>query len=345
MSTSKKIWLGISIAIVVIFLWGIPLGMYESSSFFFSGAGAVLLFVSLFLFFGEFTSLDEIFEKHDKSVPQPAGRNIAPFMVLPAFIFLFISFFYYSNKKSNALETNGVLAKGIVLNGESTQTTRRMRTTTSYELQIEFTDSAGTKYYFYPSVSSSEFNDVYQGAPVDVVYWREDPNVAKAIFNMDELSKYKKVPDNPITIANLTAILDGKVNQDSIRNYLNTINYEWTYGNEERTYENLKLKQAVRYSEESGTVAFVETNHMMGQIISQDGKPVFSFDNDLIEKGYKKQASSGENGEAVELFYTDNYVVQKTTKLEQSQGNGFGMNAYTIYLVAKVSAATVDQAR
>lgn len=335
MNKSQKIWLGISIGIVVFFLWGIPLGAYAPASFMYSGLGAILLFISLFQLFGQFTTLDEIFQKQDKSITETPGRKLAPFMVIPAFIFLFVSFFYFSHKKSNALESNGVLTKGVVLNGESKSTTRRMRTTTSYEIQAQFTDSLGAKYYFDESVSSDEFNDVYKGAPVDIVYWRENPDIAKVVFNIEELGRYKKIPNEHITINSLTAILEGNVQEDSIKDYLNTINYEWVYGPESMTYENVRLKQAVRYTKQESTIVFVETNNMMGYVSNAGGKPAFSFEKDLIEKGYKKQASSGEDGEALELYYSDNYIIQKTTRLENTGDGGMGLSSYSIYLITK----------
>lgn len=336
MNTSKKIWLGISVAIIALFLWGIPLGVYEASSFVYSGTGALLLFLSLFQFFGQYTSLDEIFEKQDKAKPESLGRSLSPFMVIPGFVFLFVLVFFHSHKKSSALETNGCLTKGVVLNGESTQRTRRMQTTTSYELKVQFIDSLGSTYYFNETVSAAEFNNVYKGALVDVVYWREDANIAKVVFNISELSKYKKIPNESININSLTAILEGTVNEDSINSFLNSINYEWL-SSEKGVYENSKLNQVIRYSKKESTIVFVETNHMIGYAMQENGKPDFSFENDLIEKGYKKQASSANNGNSIEIYYTDKYVIQKTIKLENSGNNGLGLNSYNVYLITKVT--------
>lgn len=333
MSLSKKISLAICIATIVLFVWGIPLGLYERSTAILSIVGGVILFIGLFQYFGEFTSLDEIIEKQDPNVPQPAGRKLAPFMVLPAFVFMIILVIYVGHKKQSVLNHNGKLAKGTVVTGESKTSTRRLQTTTSYNIRVQFVDSLGVHYYFDESISGGDFNNMYEGAEVDVVYWREDPRVAKVVFTLEDLGKYKTIATEPITISHLTDIIEGKVNEDSIKDYLNTINYEWT-DLSEGGFENSKLKLALKYVKTESTIVFVQANHTMGYAINEDGSIKFSFDQDLLQKGYKKQASADDDGKQIELFYTDDYVIQKTIKLEAVDGRG--LESYVIYSVTKL---------
>jgi len=226
MTTYKKIWLAVSIFIVILFLWGMPLDMDTKGSVVVSIIGAVLFFISLFQYFGEYTSLDQIFKKQDPNIPESRGRRLSPFMVIPSVGFLLLLLVNFNLKKSYVLNHWGVLAKGTIVTGRSESTTRRFKTKTSYKLKVKFIDSLGVLHYFNETISAEDFYNIYEDAQVDVVYWREDPRVAKIVFKTEELSKYKKIVNDSITVVHLTNIVEGKINSDSIKDYLNTISYD-----------------------------------------------------------------------------------------------------------------------
>jgi len=137
-------------------------------------------------------------------------------------IFVFVADIPPQYSQGEELASNGVLAKGTVVGGKSTKSTRRFKTTTSYTIDVTYYDSLNRPYTIDESVNSSEFGDVYEGARVDVIYSKKYPSLGKVVFDVKELSKFIKIPDQKLTIISPDHILDGNVPEDSLLNYFNS---------------------------------------------------------------------------------------------------------------------------
>lgn len=333
MLTHKRIWLAISLSIIVFFIWGIPLGTYEGATVTICITGAVLLFISLFQYCGEYTSFDQIFKKQDPKIRESRGRRLSPFMVIPAIAFLLLLLVNFNLKKSYVLNHWGVLAKGTVVSGQTKSTTRKFKTRTSYKLKVKYIDSLGAKHYFNETVSAEDFYNTYQNEEVDIVYWREDPRIAKVVFKVEEIGNYKEIVTDSISVMHLTTILEGKINDDSIKDYLNTINYEWVNVSDS-VYQNSKLNLGLLYSKEGERITYMQQNSSMGFKVNEDGSPTNYFEKTLIQNGFKIQAAAKSGQLGSELYYSDTYVVQKNQTTEFATS---GSKSYTIYSLSKLS--------
>jgi hypothetical protein len=331
MKTRRIIWFSACALSVIIFWSLIPVDIYDSNSIIYSFVGGVIFSATLFQALGDFRSLEDLNSKAshatDKSIPKE--RNLAPFVIFPGIVIVFAFVFHQSAKKEKELAANGILTKGEVTGGGITETTRRFKTTKSFDIKVAYRDSLKQWHWFDKSVSSSEFSDVYKGAKIDVVYSRKYPSLATAVFDIKELQKYTHVPDEKIDIHHLTAILEGEVKKDSILHYLNSINYEWKKAKEEGIYTNEKLKLIVKVFADAQEIAYaLESNLLMG-------KDADNFEAQLAEHGFKKKASNV-NGESKEIYYSEKYIVSKERKVsEKNSDDLFRLQSFTIYHILK----------
>ncbi|PZR35101.1 MAG: hypothetical protein DI538_15725 [Azospira oryzae] len=338
MNTRQIFWLvACGLVLSTFFVW-IPVDVYENSSIFFTISGAILFFVCLFLLLGDYGSVYELIEdltSKDRNRPQPGLRKAAPFAVIPAIILLIVLIIHQINRVDKELSTNGVLAKGIVSGGRSETTTRRFQSNTTYKINVTYYDSLKHQHVVNSSVNGSDFNDLYQGATIDVVYSRRFPSLAKPIIGLDELSKYKKIARDEITIEHLTSILDQKVKADSIIPYLNSICYEWVPG-KEGLYSNEKLSKAIKLFPEGGELAYVIK---ISTIQVYQNKLEDSFE----KYGFKKKASES-GGERSEFYYNDTHAITIETKNSDRSYDSNNLMAsfegFRIYHIARIDAVT-----
>lgn len=332
MNSRRIIWLSILTFNLILFFYLIPIDVYDRYDMFFSFVGGGIFIVCLFQVLGNFDTISEPFEKPDPDVPVDTLRKLSPFSVIPGLILVFVLVYHHSDRKDKELKTYGVLTKGKVTGGQSTTTTRRLRSNTSYDIRVIYFDSLERQHFFKEDVSSSEFNDLYEGATVDVVYSRRYPALAKAVLNVDELSGFKEVPQKEIVIDDLLAILEAKVERDSILGFLNSINYEWT-NSEAGYYTNEKREIAINVSPELDQLAYVQkTNPFISAVDDSTG-----FEATLVKRGFMKKASSV-NGETKEFYYNDKYVISKERKTSGVSETTMSMNVFDVFQVAKIEA-------
>ncbi|MFN8417164.1 MAG: hypothetical protein U0U66_12610 [Cytophagaceae bacterium] len=316
MNNRQKFWLAFSAVVLIVFLKLIPIGVFDLSPIFWSFVGGILLFIGLFMAMGDYTSIDELTDKSEKAKKNlTPGRKWAPVMVAPALIMVFVFLLVNSYRKSNVLETEGVFVKGYILDGDATTTTRRMRTSTSFTLYYKFIDSTGITRYGEATVSSSDFNSTYQGDEVDIVYWREDPSVSRVVMSQEDLVKFKDIPTGTIKLDDLIKVYSMS-SQDSIVNYLNSINYEWKYEN--GLYINEGLQLAIKIEgEDIKALTYISQSH------SQE-----SIEKELVTKGFEKEATT-ENERAIYTYSKDGVVIRKTNDMQKDNSSSYG--AFKIY--------------
>lgn len=330
MSLSRIIFSSLSVLILVTFYALIPVDVYERHDMFYSFAAGFLFFGALFLALGDFQSIYDLTSKPEPGEEVPALRKLSPFAVLPAFVLVFVLVFHQSSRKEDELAAYGRLTKGKIVGGKATTTTRRFQSNTTYSIDVMYMDSLDRQHKFEESVSGSDFNDLYEGAIVDVVYSKKHPALAKVVTDVSALKAFVNVPSDTLTIGHLTAILEGNVPRDSMVQYLNSINYEWTGETSGYFFANEKRKIAIKLFEDNSELAYVEEFNMMTAVDDSD------FERNLTKSGFKKKASSA-NGESQEFYYTDKYIVSKERKVSDNKSSN-GMptfEAYWIYHVMK----------
>jgi hypothetical protein len=328
MSLGRIIFSSLSVLILVTFYALIPVDVYERHDMFYSFAAGILFFGALFLALGDFDSIYDLMSKPEPGEEVPPLRKLSPFAVLPAFVLVFVLVFHQSSRKSDELAAYGRLTKGKIVGGKATTTTRRFQSNTTYSINVTYVDSLDRQHTFEESVSGSDFNDLYEGAVVDVVYSKQHPALAKVVTEVAGLKAFVNIPSDTLTIDHLTAILEGNVLRDSMVQYLNAINYEWTGESSGYFFSNEKLKIAVKLFEDNSELAYVEQTNMM--LVEKS-----VFEANLIKSGFKKKASSA-NGESQEFYYTDKYIVSKERKMGERDNSSNGMFNVTAYMIYHV---------
>ena len=335
MSLGRIIWLSLLFLVLFTFMKLIPIDVIDSSMLFFNFLCGVLVFVCLFMVIADFESFYELLNMSDPEVKasEPASRKLAAVAILPGIITVFALIFYQGDRKDDELQKNGVVVKGRVTGGQSSSTTRRGNTTTSYTLNVYYLDSLKHEYYLEDDVNSSDFNNVYEGAVIDVVYSKKYPSLAKAIVSVEELSKYKKIPQEMIVIGHLLPMLENKIKEDSIVLYLNSISYEWYPTGDKGTFANDKKNVAIKLAEDKSQIAYVQKVNLFE--VRED-----EFAKSLEANGFRKQASNIDGKEQV-LYLSEKYVVSsKREQGERSSDNLFDMNGFEIYYIAKLDTAS-----
>jgi hypothetical protein len=329
MSLSRIIFSSLSVLILVTFYAVIPVDVYERHDMFYSFAAGFLFFGALFLALGDYQSLYDLTAKPEPGEEVPPLRKLAPFSVLPAIVLTFVLVFHQSSRKDDELAAFGRLTKGKIIGGKATTTTRRFQSNTTYSINVTYTDSLNRQHKFEESVSGSDFNDLYEGAIVDVVYSHKHPALAKVVTDVSGLKAFVNVASDTLTIDHLLPILEGNVPKDSMVSYLNTINYEWTGEESGYFFSNEKLKIAVKLFEDNSELAYVEQYNMLSVETS-------AFAGRLARSGFKKKASTV-NGESQEFYYNDKYIISEEHKKSERNNSSemFKVDAYRIFHVMK----------
>lgn len=331
MTKSRIIWFSLTALTLIVFFTLIPVDVYEKHDMLYSFLGAILFFIFLFMGLGDFKSLDEII-KQKSNETEDQLRKLSPYAVFPAFILVFLFVLSQSSRKSDELVKFGVLAKGVVIGGESTSSTRRGRTTTTYDITVKYMDSLKNSHTAELDVNGEEFNDLYEGATVDIVYSRKHPDLAKAVLNLQEMSKYKKIAMGDIKVENMLAILEGKVNPDSVRSYLNTVCYEWREHEDGDYYINDQKKIAIAVVLEQGKVLLIRETLALSPF-----DPEQKFEKSAEEIGFKKRESTID-GKTNTEYYNDQYVITRERRsIEGQDPNNFINNkALEVYSLIKM---------
>ncbi|MBT1703382.1 hypothetical protein [Chryseosolibacter indicus] len=328
MNTRRIVWLALLILDLFVFFFLIPIDVYDSADILLSFIGAIGFGICLFMFLGNFGSLYEIFGDTSQDEQESIWKKMAALSLIPSLVLVIVLVMYRSDEKSDELSTYGKLTKGQVVNGKSTTSRRRFQSNTSYSINVSYVDSLQKIHTFEASVSGSDFNNLYQGAIVDVIYSKRYPSLAEVVFDLEQLSKYIKINNEPVNITHLLTMLEGKVRRDSIVDYLNSINYEWYQDEEREYYRNDRRNLAINL--EHDILTFVKPSNLL---VSNNERN--SFENTILDKGFEKKASEI-NGETQVMYYNNAYIIYHQRKSSNHE-TSMAVSFYDIYQIMKVS--------
>jgi hypothetical protein len=331
MSISKIIWFALAGLVLIIFLGVIPIDEYDRHVILYGFGCSILFFGCLFFALADFKSIDEVTEKGTFDNPTHPTRKLAPFVIIPAILLPFALIFYQSSRVETELEKFGVMTKGKVTGGESSTTSRRGQKSTSYDINFTYTDSANNSYNVEDGVNGDEFDKLYEGAVIDVVYSSKHPGLAEAVLSLKDLQKYKKIAMSDVGIEHLIPLLEGTVKDDSIMSYLNTVCYEWQINDSKNYFINNFKEVAIEVAEDRSRVVYIKQTTAYAYDLNQP------FEKSLETYGFKKKSSTTD-GKTNEMFYTDKYTIIKERQVAESDNNSniLGQTAFDIWYVDKV---------
>lgn len=328
---SKIIWFALAAFVLIGFLGVMPIDEYERHHILYGFLCSGLFLVTLFLGLADFKSIkDATSAKVDGPIPNT--RKLAPIAIIPGIALFFFLIFYHSSRIDTELEKFGVMTKGTVTGGESRTSSRRGRKSTSYDVNFTYTDSANHSYSVEDNVSGDEFDKLYEGAVIDIVYSRRYPALAEAVLNLKDLQKYKKIAVADVAIEHLIPLLESTVKDDSIITYLNTVCYEWRVDSDNQTYFiNDHKDVAIQVGKDRRRVVYIK------ETTAYAYEPEHPFEKSLETYGFKKKSSTTD-GKTNDMFYTDKYTITKERQIPESKDNTDFLNqpAFDIWYVEKV---------
>lgn len=93
---------------------------------------------------------------------------------------------FQSNIKNKAIDKDGIITKGIVIDGSSYKIKRNK----FYEVIVRYTDQNSQVIQKETNIDAQSFAKTYKGMEVDLIYYPSDPELFKLILTEQEKSKY-----------------------------------------------------------------------------------------------------------------------------------------------------------
>lgn len=229
-SKIRRILWGVgAVAIFLIFYFLIPVSISNSAPAIFSFIGAALVAVFVVQAIADIKSEKEFKEVNEN----PQKSKYLPLALVGTLVVSLLVFYLnFNSQETNELKENGVQAKGVIVDGSS----YRIKRTTHYEVEVEFKTKEGKKIKVKEDVLENEFNSMYIGRTVDLIYLKSDPYVIELLTSDDALKKFKGSEERNITFNDLTKLIDLK--KDEIGETLNKISYGWEYDEERAGWYN-----------------------------------------------------------------------------------------------------------
>ena len=214
----------------VLFYFLIPNPLFNAAPFFFSFLGAILFTVLLIQTVGDFRSWQEF------NTPGKANEDwrhrLAPMMVFPGIIMIFVFYMNFAGKESKELLADGIQVTGTIINGRSYENRRGG----TYAVEVSFTTKEGKKYYVKESVGRQEFDRLRKGQEVPMIYSAKNPEMIELLLSSSSIKQFTNVEDRPLNVPDLITILD--LPEDSVQAYLSKISLGWQYDQDNQLWRN-----------------------------------------------------------------------------------------------------------
>lgn len=271
---------------VLMIIAGISLHSYIDYQSSFALAIIFSVLCGFFIFLG-FNNLKDIFVDSGFEDEEPVSYGMAILAALGSLVFLLI---FFNAQKNYVIEKEGVLVEGKVIAGfEETRGNN-----TDFNLTIEFKNVEGNSIQIVKKVSRIELESKpYLYMPIDLIYYKENPEISKVLFKSNEIKKFKKIEDRNLTVNDLCK-LDSLTSNKSKLEFLNKISSGWIESQEDskRYFVNERKNELVGF--EQGNLIFIDKNRNdyvsflkpIG-IISEN-----TLDNELFNDSKKQEGNS-----------------------------------------------------
>ena len=297
MTRRKALWLSGVIATFMLFYFLIPNSIYNLSPLLLSVVGAALWTFFLIQAIGDFKSFRE-FNKPEPAEKKLAHR-IAPWMVFPGIVMVFVFVFNFSSNEQEELLAHGLKTKGIIIDGSSMKSRRGG----SYEVTVKFKTKDGKEMTVKESVGEDEFKRFYKGQEVELVYSSRSPAMLELLTNNNTIETYLGVKDRDINAKDLMKLVT--FSPDSVGEVLNTINYQWTYEKEDNTWINERKNLLIK----------LQPNQTVNYLTS--GEAFMTFPMELKKQEFEEIPSADKK---VKLFENDEFLASLETQIMESRG-------------------------
>lgn len=297
MNKRKAFWLSGVIATFVLFYFLIPNSVYNLSPIIISMIGAALLTFFLIQTIGDFKSYRE-FNKPEPD-EKTVAHSIAPWMVLPGIVMVFVFAMNFSANEKEELGTHGQKVMGKIIDGSSYKTRRGG----VYNVTVMFTTQDGKQMVVEEGVGEDEFKSFYKGQEVELVYSVKDPTILELLTNSSTIETYSGVKDREINPKDLMKLVT--FSPDSVGPTLNKINYQWTYEKDDDAWINQRKDLLIK----------VQPNEMVNYLTFGDAFNTFPME--LKKQKFEEIPS---NDEKIKLYENEEFLASVETQVMESRG-------------------------
>lgn len=247
--TRRYIYIGLSVLAFVVFFFVLPIEFVASSPIIISIVASVILVVLLAQSICNFRNFEELnppkkpaglFQSPEEDWRFSFGMIAGTFV---SFLILIFSFNVFHNYKvTSELKEYGVIVKGTVINGSST----KIKRSTSYDVNVNFHTLTDQSIMVNKSVSAGEFQSLYEGAEIDLIYSSRKPSVVELLLSASTIKEYVNTEDREITLEDLIALLNFETNEDA-GTFLNKTSYGWTFDSNQEIWSNERKSIAIKF--------------------------------------------------------------------------------------------------
>ncbi|WP_035651789.1 hypothetical protein [Flavobacterium sp. ASV13] len=157
------------------------------------------------------------------------------FMMLPVILMCAFLNSVFEDAANDILKKDHIEVVGTVISNTVTKKLVSGRIT-NIKIAVEFNTLEGEKIIADKEVSPYEFNQIYEGQEVNVVYSRTNPHNIDVLLFDDAIRKFKNSLERDIILQDLTNLIGLEKEQVGVE--LNKIIYGWKYDNNKKAWFN-----------------------------------------------------------------------------------------------------------
>lgn len=173
MNKESFVWGTVLILTVLLFLFWIPISLYNTASVITSMIGGAIVGGILYIFLKSLKSKDEHYS--------PIGPAIVT-AILISIVFIYNAV----TKETRLLQSEGIITTATIVDGYSIESRRGG----IYEITVRFKDERGKTLTVSTTIGENSFNKVGKGQEISVIYYPKDPNILNAILTEEDINNY-----------------------------------------------------------------------------------------------------------------------------------------------------------
>jgi len=241
----KTKWILVAVGIFILCLF-LPFSAY-SSRFLIFGVAVLAIGFFVFLAMMKIDGLNDVLYIKKEQIDERAANIVVP--TICAILSFFILSVIYGLKVDVAINNNGVITNGLIIDGEKTVSRSLRRRSETNELYVQFCDTFGRTQKIQTSVSNQIYGSVYKGMEVRLKYLPKHPNLFKILAG-ENVRTFTGISNRDLVLKDIEQIFTLPI--DSIINYLQTISEGWKMNEVEsmRIFENKLKKETVLFTNE-----------------------------------------------------------------------------------------------